>query len=101
MSLAPDIYVVFSADCKYTGIINLTENEYTIAQVALQKVAQLQAFGTATPDAQGANFATNAPGTPHKSGYKQIAGQGKIVDTATCLTLAVPSHSIYLQEKEI
>lgn len=99
--IAPDIYVVFSADCKYTGIINLTENEYTIAQFALQKVAQLQAFGTATPDAQGANFATNASGTPHKSCYKQIAGQAKIVDTATGLTLAVPSHSIYLQEKEI
>ncbi len=84
--IAPDIYAVFSADCKYTGIINLTENEYTIAQGDLQKVAQLQAFGTVTPD------------TPH---YKQIAGQGKIVETANNLTLAVPSHSIYLQEKEI
>ncbi len=84
--IAPDIYAVFSADCKYTGIINLTENEYTIAQGDLQKVAQLQAFGTVTPDA------------PH---YKQIAGQGKIVEAANNLTLAVPSHSIYIQEKEI
>ncbi|MBO4705604.1 MAG: alpha-galactosidase [Spirochaetaceae bacterium] len=84
--IAPDIYAIFSADCKYTGIINLTENEYTIAQGDLQKMAQLQAFGTVTPDA------------PH---YKQIAGQGKIVETAAGFNLTVPSHSIYLQEKEI
>ena len=87
--IAPDIYAVFSTDCKYTGIINLTENEYTIAQSDLQKVAQLQAYGTAMSD---------APIAPR---YKQIAGQGKIAKTAIGLTLTVLPHSIYLQEKEI
>ena len=61
--IAPDIYVIFSDDCKYTGIINLTKNEYTIAQDDLQKVAQLQVYGTvaACPNStESAPIATGA-----------------------------------------
>ena len=94
--IAPDIYAVFSADCKYTGIINLTENEYTIAQNDLQKVAQLHTYGTVALDSQKST-----------TKYKQIAGQGTITKAADNTQergetlLKVPSHSIYIQEKEI
>ena len=108
--IAPDIYAIFSAHCKYTGIINLTENEYTIAQDDLQKVAQLQVYGTITaspngiesarsmPDATGTQTTADSKDAPR---YKLAAGQGNLVETATGLALAIPSHSIYIQEKEI
>ena len=86
--IAPDIYAIFSSDCKYTGIINLTENKYTIAQSDLQKIAQLQAYGNTA----------NSKDAPR---YKLAAGQGNLVETATGLALAVSSHSIYIQEKEL
>ena len=114
--IAPDIYAIFSADCKYTGIINLTENEYTIAQGDLQKVAQLQAFGTAAtsptgtesarsmPDATGTQTNADSKDAPR---YKLVAGQGTIMEAADNThkrdgaLLKIPSHSIYIQEKEI
>ncbi len=101
--IAPDIYVIFSSDVKYTGMINLADKEYTITMKTLLDTAFLQAFGE-SPDSPNP--------TASSTNFKLVAGQGTIRDTSEAADksttansaadgklLTVPPHSIYIQEK--
>ena len=93
--IAPDIYVVFSPDVKYTGIINLADKEYTIPLKTLLDTVFLQAFGE-SPDSPNP--------TASNVNFKLVAGKGTIRDTtdaADWKLLTVPPHSIYIQEAQV
>ncbi|MCR4940867.1 MAG: alpha-galactosidase [Treponemataceae bacterium] len=85
--IEPDIYIIFSKDNKYTGIINLSDREYSLEEEKVQATAYLQTYGKNPESAE-----------IKKKKYTRIAGQGKTVHTDTGPKLVIPAHSIYIEE---
>ncbi len=99
--IAPDIYVIFSSDVKYTGMINLSDKSFTLPVKTLHNTAFLQAYGESHGSAFGAQNAQPRVGAQLNASYKLVAGQGTILGTADAAAgnvLTVPPHSIYIQE---
>ena len=129
--IAPDIYVIFSSDVKYTSMINLSDKEYTIPLKTLLNTAFLQVYGE-SPDSQeglsgsspnptaskqprvGAPLKDSPHPTARNANFKLVAGQGTLLGTddvadksttansaADGNVLLVPPHSIYIQEAQV
>lgn len=87
--IRPDVYILFSADCSYIGMINLSEKEFTMNLRDVLKDAEEQAFGQS-----GSTI------LPASSAYRLTAGEGRLDNRGEDRTLTVPPHGICILDHE-